>query len=140
MTTTPRLLRRAAATLAGFALAAGGLTTTAVVTGAPAGAETAVVAKAAARTVPTIALTPNRRYLAGVVRSPRPKCRTQRTLALFWDAPGRAGFRKVANPVSNARGKWRQAETGTIPPGRYFVRALRKPDCAAGRSRTITVR
>jgi hypothetical protein len=105
-------------------------------------------ARDAVRTTVTIAegeAPSGQEYLGGKVKSPKAKCRRNRTVVLFFDQPMLpGGFAPVANDASNRRGAWRiNAPSTEVPPGEYYAkvrRAERRGDvCRAARSRTITV-
>jgi hypothetical protein len=84
-------------------------------------------------------------YLGGKVKSPKAKCRRNRNVVLYWDAPGPpAGFQNVADDASNRRGAWRINAPGVeIPPGEYYVKVTpierRGDTCKRAKSETITV-
>lgn len=79
--------------------------------------------------------------LQGKVRSERRRCKVNRRVALFWDAPGGPReFVRVRTDETDNRGRWRVPAPGVeIPPGRYFAKAVRKGDCKPARSQVIRV-
>lgn len=75
----------------------------------------------------------------GTLGSSKAACKSQRTVRLFREKGGPDKLLKSA--TSNRKGKWttKIGNGRKVPPGSYYVKAVARGNCRAGKSQTLTI-
>lgn len=73
----------------------------------------------------------------GTLRSAKNACKVGRTVRLYKIKTGPDKLLKTA--TSNDRGRWSTPVGKRISPGSYYVKAVARDGCRAGKSKTLTI-
>lgn len=98
---------------------------------------TAGQAGAAPRAGTTVVVSLKTPAFHGTLNSSKAGCKSGRTVRLFKVKGGPDTL--LRSGTSNRKGKWSTPIGKRIPPGSYYVKAVARGNCRAGKSKTLVI-